>query len=83
MSKHQKALQRLFSKPTDFKWNELCSLLDHIGFKRLEGDGSRVKFFHKEKNVLISLHKPHPEKIIKEYVVRNVIKKLKKMGVSP
>ena len=82
MSKHQKALQRLFSKPKDFRWNELCPLLARLGFDQLEGDGSRVKFFHKEKNVLISVHNPHPESEIKICYIREIVKTLRKMGVS-
>ncbi|WP_394708412.1 type II toxin-antitoxin system HicA family toxin [uncultured Desulfuromusa sp.] len=82
MSKHKKALQRLFSKPKDFRWNELCSLLVHLGFKQLDGKGSRVKFFHEEKNEIIIIHNPHPENTIAICYIRQIIEKLEKMGVS-
>lgn len=82
MSKHKKALQRLFSNPTDFRWNELCALLKRLGFKQLEGSGSRVKFFHEDKDTIIIVHNPHPENTINVCYIRQITKTLKEMGVS-
>jgi hypothetical protein len=50
------------------------SLLDFI---KIEGAGSRVKFFHKATNILISMHKPHPDKAIKDYVRKEILARLK------
>jgi hypothetical protein len=33
MSKHEKALQRLLSKPADFTWSELASLMASLGYE--------------------------------------------------
>lgn len=82
MSKDEKLLQRLSRKPTDFKWSEMKTLLDRLGFTLLDGDGSRVKFFNSEKNVLINLHKPHPGNIVKVGAIKDVIVTLKDMGVE-
>lgn len=82
MSKKKKLLERLLSKPKDFTWAELSSLLKKLGYKKLEGDGSRVKFFLKSPRNLIMIDKPHPSKILKNYQIRDVIKNLKQIGVT-
>ncbi|PMO05157.1 hexulose-6-phosphate synthase [Vibrio splendidus] len=80
MSKQEKLKARLLGKPKDFTWSELESLLKNLGFDLLKGKGSRRKFFHKERGVLINLHEPHPEKILKRYMVEQVIEKLAEFG---
>lgn len=72
MSKKEKLVKRLKSKPTDFTWSELAGLLIQLGFKEIQGSGSRVKFYHERLDFLIKVHKPHPAKIIKHYVIREV-----------
>ncbi|KQT11028.1 hypothetical protein ASG30_09570 [Ramlibacter sp. Leaf400] len=42
------------------RWDDLKGALESLGFELLKGSGSRRKFFHEGKNVLISLHEPHP-----------------------
>lgn len=76
MGKKDKLQSRFKEQPKDFKWPELCRLLKQLGFKAIEGDGSRVKFYREETKCMISLHRPHPENIIKSYVMRDVLKKL-------
>ncbi len=83
MSRSDKLLKRLFSRPKDFEWDELKTLLTGYGYKELSGKGSRVKFFHKELDSLISLHKPHPGNIIKQYLIDQIIEKLKEKGIQP
>ncbi len=83
MTKRNKSLNRLFSKPKDFRWAELCTLLKRLGYEQIQGDGSRVKFFHREKDSLIILHSPHPEKVIKSYAIKDVIENLKGAGFKP
>jgi hypothetical protein len=74
--KHEKLLSRLFSKPKDFRWGKLTTLLNSLGYKKLECDGSRVKFYRASPRSLISIHKPHPEEILKSYQVKEIIQKL-------
>ncbi|MDW1950458.1 type II toxin-antitoxin system HicA family toxin [Vibrio sp. 780] len=81
MSRQQKLLQRLLSKPKDFTWNELKTLLNHYGYEMLKGNGSRRKFIHSESKQVISLHEPHPQNIIKMYVIEDVISKLTELGL--
>lgn len=82
MGRKEKLRDKLFSKPKDFTWSELETLLAQYGFEQLKGNGSRRKFIHNAKGVLISLHEPHPSKILKRYVVDLVINKLGELGES-
>jgi predicted RNA binding protein YcfA (HicA-like mRNA interferase family) len=82
MGKKEKLLQRLFSRPRNFTWDELVSLLKALGFEALQGSGSRCKFVHKETQTIISLHRPHPGNELKMYAIDQVIEKLSDMGES-
>lgn len=82
MSKTEKLLQRLLSVPRDFTWEELIKVLALYGYAELKKGktgGSRRKFVDEQKNI-ISLHKPHPSNIIKEYAIKDVIAHLKEKG---
>lgn len=82
MSRNEKLLSRLLSVPKDFSWDELISLLAYYGIKKIKSGktaGSRRKFADENKNI-ISLHEPHPSKIMKEYAIRDVIEYLKSHG---
>ena len=74
MAKHNKLFERFIKIPPskDLSFNELETLLTYLGFEKIDGSGSRVKFVHKDKNLVISLHKPHPSNILKEYIVRQI-----------
>ncbi len=80
MARKEKLWDKLFSRPKDFTWNELKRLLEGLGFELLKNKGSRRKFIHHEKEILISLHEPHPSKIIKLYIIDQVIEKLEEMN---
>ncbi|MFM7227345.1 MAG: type II toxin-antitoxin system HicA family toxin [Betaproteobacteria bacterium] len=83
--KHQKALARLGAKPppSNFKWLELVSVLRHLGFDLLTGSGSRRKFFHREKNILIIGHQPQPSPNVDKACVVDVINTLREHGLLP
>ena len=57
-------------------FNELEALLGSCGFEKIEGAGSAVKFYHRQKDVLINLHKPHPSNILKVYLIKQIRVKL-------
>lgn len=80
MGKYEKLKSRLVTRPKDFTWSELESLLGNLGFDLIKGNGSRRKFFNPENKVLINLHEPHPEKVLKRYMIDQVINKLKETG---
>jgi hypothetical protein len=82
MSRQEKLTSRLLSVPKDFTWDELIKVLTTFGYKELKGGktgGSRRRFTDDNKNV-ITLHKPHPANIVKEYAIRDVITHLKSKG---
>jgi len=82
MSRNEKLLSRLLSVPSDFSWDELVRILSYFGYKELKPGktgGSRRKFADDNKHI-ISLHKPHPANIVKEYAIRLVIADLKAIG---
>jgi predicted RNA binding protein YcfA (HicA-like mRNA interferase family) len=54
MSKFQKAVDRMLSKPKDFTWQELQTVLGKLGYKEHAGQGSRRKFVHEKIKHVIS-----------------------------
>ena len=81
MSRKDKLLKKFLHTPIkkDLTFSELETLLEAYGYVKLEGNGSAVKFFNKEKNSLINLHKPHPSDILKIYLVKQIQEKLKEV----
>ena len=73
MTKLDKLAGRFKAYPKDFTWDELVTMLSRLGFKELQGRGSSVKFFNEEINCIIQLHKPHPAKVLKRYIVKEVL----------
>ena len=81
MGKREKLIARLRTVPADFTWNELNVLLKALGYREVQGSGSRVKFDNGDTDKLISLHKPHPGNIVKRYALRQLIEKLEQGGL--
>jgi predicted RNA binding protein YcfA (HicA-like mRNA interferase family) len=80
MAKIEKLIARLLSYPKNFTWDELVNILSHFGYYELRGGGSRRKFVNAEKDI-ISLHKPHPGNILKQYQMKDIINHLKEKGL--
>jgi len=80
MGKRDKLWSRLHSKPKDFTWQEVTSLLKGLGYELFNGKGSKRKFVHTETKALISLHEPHPSNILKEYMVDLIVEHLRGLG---
>jgi len=81
MSKKNKLLKRFLEIPPrkDLTFDALSTLLLSCGYKKLEGKGSAVKFYHEKKDNLINLHKPHPSNILKLYIIKQIQPKLKEI----
>jgi hypothetical protein len=77
MSKHQKAIDRLLSRPNDFQWGELKSLMKAFGYELKTTGGSGRKFIHFATKATMFMHEPHPASILKAYQVRDAIHFLK------
>lgn len=81
MSKIEKEIERLKSKPRDFTYDEAKKILNNFGFyenNKGKTSGSRVKFVNNE-NEVVHLHKPHPNNILKPYQLDLIICALKEM----
>lgn len=83
MSKVEKLLTKLTNEQSTFTWAELVTLLRRLGYSKLEGAGSRVKFDNGMPDAMISLHKPHPGNELKAYIRRQIIEQLKTGGLIP
>jgi len=77
MTKQEKLLNRLISRPKDFTYNELIRLLRGSGYKELQGSGSRVVFRNEVIKHTIKLHRPHPGNVLKRYQIDLIIQELK------
>ncbi|MEI7597334.1 MAG: type II toxin-antitoxin system HicA family toxin [Bacteroidota bacterium] len=80
MSRQEKLLEKLLKKPRNFTYDELVALLrgfDYVEENRGRTSGSAVAFFNSKTNDKIMIHKPHPQKEVKKYVLEIVIEKLK------
>lgn len=78
MGRREKLVARLKSRPKDFVWDELVRLLEGLGYSEAatgKTGGSRRRFIH-ETAPTIALHKPHPDNIVKMYVIDDVIRLL-------
>lgn len=42
--------------------------------------GSRVRFYRKDDDCVIFVHKPHPQKEMKEYAIKQIVEKLEESG---
>ena len=81
MGKREKLVARLKTVPADFTWQDLTALLKTLGYQKVQGSGSRVKFNNGNADQMINLHKPHPGNIIKRYALRQLIEKLEQGGL--
>lgn len=78
MGTKEKLLERFKSKPSDFTFDELVTLLCRFGYKmqaKGKTSGSRAIFIG-EGSIPILVHKPHPGNIVQRYVMKRILKQL-------
>ena len=80
MSRTEKLKDRLRSRPRDFTWAELVRVLRSLGYKEVEGSGSR-KCFVGDGLPRIRLHAPHPGNELRAYQVKDVVELLTEHGL--
>lgn len=79
MSRKEKLILKFQQRPKNFTWDELVSLLKYLGYREIKTGktgGSRRRFIH-DSAAIITLHKPHPQNILKRYAVDQVLDILK------
>jgi hypothetical protein len=81
MTKRDKLIKKLLSRPKDFRYSELTRILFQLGYIELKTGktaGSRKAFINEKNKHIIRLHKPHPKDIMKMYQIDYLIQELKK-----
>lgn len=76
MGTKEKLIERFKRQPKDFSFNELIRLFQVLGFEvRQKGktSGSRIEFVNNEKELSYSAHKPHPDSVLKNYVMKQIL----------
>ena len=81
MERFEKLIERLLSRPTDFTWAELQTIMRKFGYAEKKAKGSGRKFINTKTGHVLSLHRPHPGKILKPYARENVSNKLIESGI--
>lgn len=83
MGQKEKLIKRLKTKPKDFTFDEAETLLQYLSYIRSnkgKTSGSRVMFVSEEHETIL-LHKPHPQKELKAYQVKQLIEILEQEGL--
>ncbi len=79
MGQVDKLIEKLRSNPKDFTWDELVKVLGHFGYLELKATGrtggSRRKFVNAN-NKIISLHEPHPCRVIPPDMLKQIVEYL-------
>ena len=79
MSKKEKLIERLKTRPKDFTFDEVETLLRYFGYRRSDKgrtSGSRVMFVS-DVFPPVLLHKPHPGRVLLDYQMKQLIDILK------
>ena len=82
MSKKQKLIEKLKTRSSNFEYDEAENLLLSLGFKKSnkgKTSGSRVKFTRGDLD--IEVHKPHPQKELKPYLIKKILMVLEREGL--
>ncbi len=80
--KQQKTKEAIFSKPipNSIEWLDVESLIHALGGEIKQNKGSRVRI--DLNNYSLNIHSPHPQKEVKQYVVKLLREFLEKAGVQ-
>jgi hypothetical protein len=82
VSRKEKLIARLRQKPKDFTWDELATLLKALGYKLARAGktgGSRRRFVHLTAPPII-LHRPHPDEVLKRYIIDDILEIFEREG---
>ena len=79
MSTKEKLKKRFIQMPKDFTFNEMCALLEGLGYSldtKGTTSGSRIRF-RKSAGVYIDIHRPHPDNTMRDWMMKAVYEHLK------
>lgn len=82
MGRKNKLVARLKSRPKDFTFDEAKTLLELCGYVMINSGktgGSRVAF--KKGDDILRLHRPHPQRELLQYQIKEIIGKFEKEGL--
>jgi predicted RNA binding protein YcfA (HicA-like mRNA interferase family) len=80
MGRKEKLIARLKKKPRDLGWDEMTALLKALGYKQTKTGktgGSRRRLIHPTAPPII-LHKPHPDRVLKRYIIDDILEILER-----
>ena len=83
MGQKEKLIERLKSKSRDFTFEDAETLLGYFDLRRFNkgrSSGSRVIFTGGDHGKFL-MHKPHPQKELKPYQVKDLLEYLKREGL--
>ncbi len=84
MSQKEKLIKKLRSRPKDFTFEELETLLGYFSYRRSNKgrtSGSRVSFVNEQTQSMIMLHKPHSRKNLLDYQMKQIKNQLEEEGL--
>ena len=84
MGQKEKLIEKLRTSPRSFTFDDAETLLRYLTYHRSnkgKTNGSRIMFSSDTHDSKILLHKPHPQKELKEYQVKQLIEKLEEKGL--
>jgi hypothetical protein len=81
--RHRDTLAKIFQVPvpSTLEWRDIEALFGALGARTIEGRGSRVRF--ELNDVVVTFHRPHPEKEAKPYQIRDARRFLEQAGIKP
>ena len=79
--KLQEKLQRI-PPPKDFRWDDLVTVMDHLGFDLDQSGGGSHKHFvlRSDADKIVDIYRPHPNGIMYGTQLREIVEKLKDWG---
>ncbi len=83
MGRKEKLVKKLYASPRAVTFDDAASLLGYCSYRlstKGKTSGSRV-IFVSDQHQPILLHKPHPQKELKDYQVKHLIQILEQEGL--
>lgn len=84
MGTKEKLIDRFCKLPKDFTYEETLKLLSAFGYSEHNKgatSGSRVRFKNEQTGQYIDIHKPHPDSIMKAWMMKAIYQHLKSNGL--